>query len=322
MNEISNRQGKTVTLLIPVYNEEEGISSLLNAVANLEKKVRDLGASLEVLFVDNNSLDKTWDSICRADGLKLAFKVHCVRHSRNEGMQRSLLTGLNLAEGDAVVVLQADLQDPIDVIPEMVAQWMNGANYVATVVKRRQGNLWTRFSAWIFYRALKFAAANKVLLNSSDFYLIDKSISKLVVANGSSNPFIRTALSSIQEPDVILNYERVERSSGKSNYNWSRKLTFAVDGLLNDLGGLVNKLVVSSIAIGLSTLLMIICLTTLFILGWRSPVSGWVSTVILLLIVLLTVTSIGSISLALLNKIYRETRSNSFPEISEVWKSS
>jgi len=198
-------------------------------------------------------------------------------------MQESVITGIRQAQGDAIVLLQADLQDPPEVILEMAKEWINGASFVATKILRRNDPFTVKAGSWFFYRILRFLSNTPVVMDSSDFYLFDSKFKNPLLATISPRPFIRTTLASISLPDSVINYERLARANGTSNYNHRRRANFAIDAFLSNLGGIARKSVLLSLFASGIAILSSFALLIGFAFGLRSSVGGWASTTIITL---------------------------------------
>ena len=297
---------KTLSLVIPTYNEELNLTSLFLAINELNVDLKVNRIDLQVVFVDNSSTDGTWEKLTFLSEESKGVSYVLVRHPVNLGMQQSLLTGVRHSTGDAIAILQSDLQDPPEILSQMVDSWVSGAVFVARKIENRKGSLIPRLGAWGFYRLLSFVSDDRVIADSSDFYLFDSSLKAQLINASGTTPFLRVSLSAIREPDVVISYKRVDRTSGKTNYSLKRRVNFALDALLKNLGGLVKKVISFSIVLGFVTLIALVGLTLSYLLGYRSPVGGWISTIGILLVLLSTTLFIGAVTLELLSRIYRD----------------
>lgn len=297
---------KIVSLVIPTYNEEENLPRLFEAINRVYEDLAGMGLGLEVIVVDNTSIDETWSMLKRWGKTELPFQTVLAQHPVNLGVQQSLLTGLRLSSGNAIAVMQSDLQDPPELIAPMAQAWLEGATYVATKIKKRDGTFVPRIGAWMFYRVLALASDERVIPDSSDFYLFDAKLQQAVISNSGSTPFLRASLSALAVPDVVLGYQRLDREGGKTNFNLKRRVNFALDAILRDLGGLVKKTVAMALITGTIAGLGLATLAIIYLFGYRSPVGGWISTMGVLLLLLSTSMFIGSVTLELLSRIYRD----------------
>lgn len=309
---------RTLSLVVPTFNEEANLPRLFEAIDKLGTTLLEMNVSLEVVIVDNFSADATWRELQIWGARTAGICVVLAQHPVNLGMQQSLLTGVRLSTGDAIAVMQSDLQDPPDVIVEMVREWNDGALFVATQIESRRGSVIPRVGAWFFYRALSLVSDSKIIPDSSDFYLIDSKFRKSILKESGSTPFLRATLSSLLSPDAVISYKRLDREGGTTNFNLRRRVNFALDALLRDLGGLVKRVILAAAVIGGGAFLGLATLTVFFLFGYRSPVAGWLSTTGIALVLLSTTMTIGALSLELLYRIYRDIPRHDMSRDSEI----
>lgn len=227
------QEQELVSIIIPARNEEMTVLDLRTAISEMIYKSKSTHeVSLEFIVIDNASNDQTWVKL--QEFLGDLEQVHLYRHVRNMGMQGSILSGLKLANGGAAVILQSDLQDPPELIFEMIDKWRNGADFVATKIQNRNSNFLDRTSRTIAYIFLNSLSAVKIQSNAGDFWLIDRKIIDQLILENTLRPFFRTAIPKIQSADETIVYDRRRRSGGNSNFNFLGKYEFFVDALLSD----------------------------------------------------------------------------------------
>jgi dolichol-phosphate mannosyltransferase len=277
--------------VVPAFNEEPVIVELaarLGAVMDL------LDGDAEVILVDDGSEDATYErmlAITRSDS-----RFRAIRLSRNFGHQTAITAGLDYSSGEAVVVLDADLQDPPEVIPELAALWREGFDVVYAVRDIREGETrLKRATAAVFYRAFNRISKVKVPVDVGDFRLVDRRVLTVFAQMRESNRFVRGMFSWVGLRQTGVLYRREERFAGETKYTLRKMLGFAAAGLTSfstaplraalDLGFLV-----SLVAFGFGIWSIIVKLTGLY------TVPGWTSIVV--------VTSfIGGIQLIVLGVI-------------------
>jgi glycosyltransferase involved in cell wall biosynthesis len=224
------------SIVIPARNEVTLIPNLSRACSKLEhlfathEHLSD--HSIEFVFVDNASDDGTWEELVKVFGT--ASSVKLIQHTVNMGLQNSIMTGLINAGGDAVIVLQSDLQDPPEIVIEMAELWLSGNKYVTTQINKRNSGFIDRHSRNLGYLILNLAAGVNVLKNSGDFWLIDRSIVNKIKIQDFRRPFFRTLLPKIQPVDYIIKYDRMPRTVGKSNFDFLGKYEFFLDAIFSD----------------------------------------------------------------------------------------
>ncbi len=281
----------TYSLVVPAYNEEAVVAEL---VARLRTLMDELDGDAEAILVDDGSRDRTYELMAEATAGDPRFRL--VSLSRNFGHQIALTAGVDLAAGDAVIVLDADLQDPPEVVLELAKRWREGYDVVYAVREERKGE--TRFkrttAAW-FYRAFNRLSEVQVPLDVGDFRLVDRRALEVFHHMRESNRFIRGMFSWIGLRQTGVAYERQERFAGETKYPLRGMFRFAASGVVSfssaplhaalNLGFLVSGL---SFALGAWSLVV-----KLF--GFYN-VPGWTSIVVV-------VTLIGGVQLIVLGVI-------------------
>jgi dolichol-phosphate mannosyltransferase len=220
--------GRTLDLLsvaAPVYNEE-------GAVEEFHRRASAALAGLpyELILVDDGSTDRTGEIISRLAAEDPAVRV--VRLSRNFGHQAAITAGLDHARGDAVVMIDADLQDPPELIAEMLERWRDGADVVYAVRRTRAGE--TRFklaTARWFYRLFAKLAQVELHQNAGDFRLLDRSALDALLAMRERNRFLRGMTSWVGFEQAAVHYERDPRHAGETKYTPRRMLRFSLDAV-------------------------------------------------------------------------------------------
>ncbi|MCA0425368.1 MAG: glycosyltransferase family 2 protein [Proteobacteria bacterium] len=218
-----------ISLVVPCYNEEENIDSIYSAMTNAFMPSTDI--SLEIVFVNDGSSDRTaelLDRLATSDD-----RVSVIHLSRNFGHQAAVSAGLEHAQGDAVIVLDADMQDPPIVAVEMVAKWREGADVVYAVRQKRKEGLGKRLSYKLFYRLMGRMSSIRMPLDSGDFGLIDRQALNAMLALPERNRFVRGLRAWVGFKQVGLTYERQARAAGEPKYNFRRLVKLAADGIFN-----------------------------------------------------------------------------------------
>ena len=219
-----------VGIVVPVHHEADGLDAfharLCTALAGADFDWR-------VLFVDDGSLDGSWDivrAIVARDG-----RAQGVRLSRNFGKDLALTCGLELIEGDAVVPIDADLQDPPELIPVLVARWREGDVAMVDAVRRsRRGDGWLkRASAHLFYRVMGRLSQVPVRADLGDFRLLDRRAVEAFKRLPERTRFVKGLFAWIGMPRAEILYDRAPRAAGQSSWSYWRLWNFALDGILS-----------------------------------------------------------------------------------------
>jgi dolichol-phosphate mannosyltransferase len=262
-----------LSIVVPCYNEEQVIvetnRQLVATLAALD------GLDFEIVYVDDGSSDATVDRLRAIQDTNPHARV--VRLSRNFGHQLAVSAGLEHASGDGVVIIDADLQDPPEVILEMVARWRDGYDVVYGMRTDRAGE--TAFKLWtakLFYRFINRLSKVQLPLDVGDFRLLDRRVVDVLLSMPERDRFLRGMVSWIGFRQVAVMYRRAERHAGKSKYPLFKMLQFAADGVISfSLTPLRLALWVGFLSIGLAFAgilyaLIIRLYTNDWVRGWTS----------------------------------------------------
>ncbi|CAI2611001.1 putative glycosyltransferase [Apilactobacillus kunkeei] len=220
-------QTNKISIVLPVYNEEEGI---LNTIEVLENFVECQIETYEIIFVDDGSVDSSVDIIRHAQSQY--DNIRLVEFSRNFGHQLAITAGIRYAKGDAVVVMDADLQDPPSVIPNMIEKWQEGFDVVYGKRLIREGeSFFKRFSAKAFYRVMRKVANVDIPLDTGDFRLMDRKVVDALSKLNEPEPFVRGLVSWVGFKQTAVTYERQERNAGVTKYPLTKMIRLASDGI-------------------------------------------------------------------------------------------
>ncbi len=216
-----------LSVVIPAFNEEKNVAIMH------ERLVAALGEEvdgLEILFVDDGSADSTWERVqALADS---DHRVRGLRFARNFGHQAALTAGVDAARGTAVVIIDGDLQDPPEVIPEMVSRWREGYEVVYGQREERAGETWFKLlTAKAFYRILRGITNVEIPVDTGDFRLMGPRAVEAFRALPERNRFIRGLVSWIGFPQTAVRYKRQARQVGKTKFPVRKMLRFALDGI-------------------------------------------------------------------------------------------
>lgn len=219
-----------LSVIVPCYNEE---AVLRNAHERLTGVLRGLGGlRFEIIYVDDGSRDQTQQLLSELQAQHSEVRV--LRLSRNFGHQIAVTAGLEQASGNAVVVIDADLQDPPEVIPEMVQRWREG-NHVAYGSRiAREGE--SRFKLWTakaFYRLINRLSDTRIPVDTGDFRLMDRKVVDVLLSMPERGRFLRGMVSWIGFRQIAVPYSRAPRPAGDSKYPLFKMISFAMDGIIS-----------------------------------------------------------------------------------------
>ena len=219
-----------ISVVIPMYYEEKvakecykRVSSCLNKIENYEN---------EIIFVNDGSKDKTMEIL--EEIAKKNKNVKIISFSRNFGHQAAVTAGLKYVTGDAIVIMDADLQDPPELIPEMIKLWEDGNEVIYGKRKSREGeSAFKLLTAKMFYKALNSLSDVEIPKDTGDFRLVDKKVVQTINEMPEHNKFLRGLFSWVGYKQIAYEYERKERFAGETKYPLSKMLKLASDGIIS-----------------------------------------------------------------------------------------
>jgi polyisoprenyl-phosphate glycosyltransferase len=302
------------SLIVPVYNEAENIGELYRRVSAVMDKLPE---SSELILVNDGSRDRTLEMLRELHHQDQ--RVCYLSLARNFGHQIAVTAGLQFSRGQAVIILDADLQDPPELIPELLTKWQEGFQVVYAQRTRRQKESWfKRLSAYVFYRLLKKLADVEIPTDTGDFCLLDRQVVDLLNAMPERNRYIRGLRSWVGFKQTALLFDRDPRFAGEVKYTFTKSLKLAINGLAS----------FSQVPLRLSTYLglfaaFLSALMAILVLYWRlispvSPLSG-------LATVLIAVFFFGSVQLLsigilgeYIGRIYEEVKGRPLYTLAEI----
>lgn len=218
---------KLLSLVVPAFNEEEAMEQ---SFERTYRAMRSIGYPFEIIYIDDGSRDRTWEIISRL--AREHEEVKALRFSRNFGHQLAVTAGMDEAKGDAVIIMDADLQDPPEVIADMVKAWEQGADIAYGKRLHRKGETAAKkLTAWCYYRLLNFMSAYPIPLDTGDFRLLDKAVADEFKVLREHNRFLRGMSAWLGYNAVPVEYVREERCAGKTKYTLKKMLRLAADGI-------------------------------------------------------------------------------------------
>ena len=289
---------KMLSLIVPAFNEE---AVLPESFAQMDAAMAALtGYTYEIIYVDDGSRDGTWPAL---KALAQAHpQVRALRFSRNFGHQLAVTAGMDAAKGDALIIIDIDLQDPPAVISELVAAWEQGADIAYGQRTRREGEtIFKRFTAWCYYRLLSAMSAYPIPLDTGDFRLLDRAVADDFLRMREHDRFLRGMSAWMGYNAVAVPYVRHERAAGSTKYSFKKMLRLATAGILGFSGRPLTAVGYLGCFLGLLSLLGLIAAAIL-------DGAGWVKAVCALAILQAIIMVAQGIQGAYLNRIYDEVR--------------
>ncbi|NCR74702.1 MAG: glycosyltransferase family 2 protein [Microcystis aeruginosa K13-06] len=302
------------SLIIPIYNEEETIPELYRRVSDVMDSLDD---SVELILINDGSRDQSLNLMRELQ--ERDARVCYISFARNFGHQAAVTAGLNFARGQVIVVLDADLQDPPELIPKMIESWQAGYHVVyAQRTKRKKESWFKRLTAYVFYRLLRQLADVDIPADTGDFCLMDRQVVDVLNSMPERNRYIRGLRAWIGFRQTAVKFERDPRFAGEVKYTFKKSLALGINSLVS----------FSKIPLRLSTYLglfsaLIALLMALLVLYWRlqqpdSPVTGLAT----ILIAVFFLGSVQLISIGILGeyigRIYEEVKGRPAYTIAEI----
>jgi dolichol-phosphate mannosyltransferase len=286
-----------------MYNEELVAEATYKRLKEVMDTIED---SYEIIFINDGSRDKTLEiltSICERDS-----NVKLIDFSRNFGHQLAITAGMDFAEGDTISVIDGDLQDPPELIPEMIKKWKEGYDVVyGKRLKRKGETFFKKFTAKMFYRFLNKMTDVDIPVDTGDFRLIDRKVCEALKQVNERNRYIRGLVSWLGFKQTFIEFNREERFAGVTKYPFKKMIKFATDAIISF--SFKPLRLASYTGILLSFFSFIYLLVVLYQkLFTNSPIAGWASTMAVSLffngIVLLMLGIIGEY----IGRIYDEAK--------------
>lgn len=219
-----------LSVVVPCFNEQATINKFYQAIIPV---LKSLDCEYEVIFVNDGSKDETLNILKNLAVLNKNVKV--ASFSRNFGQQAAILCGLRLSSGDAVIPIDCDLQDPVEIIPLMVEKWKNGNAVVHGRRISRAGETgFKKASAKAFYKFLNKISSQKIPENTGDFKLLDRKAVDIIISMPERNKYLRGLESWVGFRQDFVDFERKERIAGKTNYTFKKMLKLSEDGIVSN----------------------------------------------------------------------------------------
>ena len=216
-----------LSVVIPIYNEEGNIPLLYE---RLTAVMQGMGISWEFIFINDGSRDRSIQLLKELAGQDP--RVRYIDFSRNFGHQIAVSAGLDHSRGEAVVIMDADLQDPPELLPDMYRKYKEGFEVVYARRRSREGESWfKKTTARLFYRMLSRLSTVEIPLDTGDFRIIDHKVVEVLRNMPEKSKFLRGQISWIGFRQTFLEYDRQERHAGETNYPFKKKLSLALDGI-------------------------------------------------------------------------------------------
>ncbi|HEY9781778.1 MAG TPA: glycosyltransferase family 2 protein [Leptolyngbyaceae cyanobacterium] len=302
------------SLIVPVYNEEKTLPELYRRIKGV---IEQLDGQTELILVNDGSRDRSLQIIRELH--QNDARISYLSLARNFGHQIAVTAGLNFARGQVIVIMDADLQDPPELILEMIEKWRQGYQVVyAQRTQRRKEGWFKRFTAYLFYRLLKRLADVDIPTDTGDFCLMDRQVVNVLNSMPERNRYIRGLRSWVGFQQTSVLFERDPRFAGEVKYTFSKSFALAINGLVS----------FSKVPLRLSTYVgllsaVVAILMAVLVLYWRlvvphSPLTNF--TIILMAIFFLGAVQLVSIGILgeYIGRIYEEVKGRPLYTLGEV----
>jgi dolichol-phosphate mannosyltransferase len=270
-----------ISIVVPCLNEEEVLRATNRRLVGV---LEQLLQKFEILYVDDGSTDGTPEILRELQALDERIRV--VRFSRNFGHQMAITAGLEHAAGDAVAIIDADLQDPPEVLADFVAKWMEGFQVVYGVRTERDGE--TAFKLWtakIFYRAIGKLSDTEIPLDTGDFRLMDRRVVDALLAMPERDRFVRGMVSWLGFSQAAVPYRRAARAAGVTKFSVFKMVKFATDGIVSF--SILPLRLATWVGFAASGIAILGILVTVIerLIGMEGLVKGWASILVAVLFI-------------------------------------
>ena len=283
-----------VSILVPAFNEEGNVQRCYDSIVRVFQKLP--GYRYEIIVTDNHSEDRTFDLLSDIARRDPALKV--IRFSRNYGYQRSLLYAYQSANGACSIQLDCDLQDPPEMIPEMLSLWRAGHQVVYGIRRTLKDGFVIASLRRMFYRFISAVSEDDLPVNAGEFRLVDRRILMELRKVTDASPYLRGLISAMGFSQVGLEYDRLDRTAGESKFPLKSMIALAVDGILNHSLLPLRMASIAGIVVGVLSL----ALTFLYIVGRVAFGQAWPAGFATTTILLLMSISINAIFLGILGE--------------------
>lgn len=296
---------KKISVVIPMYFEEEVANECYNRTKKILNSLNNY--EHEIVFVNDGSKDKTLEILANIAKNDMCVKI--LSFSRNFGHQAAVTAGLKYTTGDAVVIMDADLQDPPEVIIEMIELWEQGNEVIYAKRKSREGeSRFKLFTAKMFYKILNGLSDVDIPKDTGDFRLADRKVVDVINSLPEHNKFLRGLFSWVGFKQTPLEYERKQRFAGKTKYPLKKMLKLASDGIISFSTKPLKILGAVGLISVIASIIILIYALISYIFNLNQLTAGWTS-------IMVTITFLGGIQLLsiwliseYIGKIYDESK--------------
>lgn len=272
-----------LSIVVPLYNEEGNVAPLVERIAGIAERLPGI-ASYEIVLVNDGSRDRTIEKI--REEMRRRQNIVLVNLSRNFGHQLAATAGLEISQGDAVVLMDGDLQDPPELIAQFIERWRAGYDVVYAVRRTRKGeSAFKLFTAAMFYRIIKRLTNVSIPVDTGDFRLMSRRVVEALKRSHERHRFLRGMVSWVGYNQTGVEYDREERQYGETKYPLKKMLKFAVDGItsFSDVPLRFASYLGFTVSTAAFFYAVVIILFKAFRFGTPEYARGWASTMVVIL---------------------------------------
>ena len=271
---------KSLSLIIPIYNEEKVIPELIKRLTKFTGKFSKY--EFEIILVEHGSVDNSFSLLQKY--AKKDKRIKILQLSKNFGCDGGIAAGLNFARGEAAVIMMADMQEPIDLIAGFIRKWEEGYEIVYGVVKKRTGGLIRNICSIAFYKIINLLTANKFPQNASDFRLLDRKVYQTINEMREQNKYLRGLIMWTGFKSIGIPFDRQARFAGKSKADFTTVLSVAFNGIFSF--SYLPLRFVSYLGLSLTVVSFLLILFYFYLYLLYGRVVPGVATIILLILIL------------------------------------
>ena len=264
-----------LSIVVPCYNEEDNVIPFFLRTRDV---LSPLQINYEIIYVDDGSNDSTFSVISNIINENSIIK--CIRLSKNFGSHAATMAGISSANGKTVAVLAADLQNPPELLPEMINHWKNGAGIVWALPEIGDKN--KNYTSRVFYSLIRSIAIPEYPKQGVDFYLLDRKVVNELKKNADRNIMITGNLFKMGFKQVFIPYKYTDRERGNSKWNISKKIKLAIDMIVSQSYIPIRIMSIFGFTITIISALYALLIMIFTLLG-NNQITGWASTIIIVL---------------------------------------
>lgn len=294
---------KLISIVVPIYNEELGIPELIKQLTKFIDKTKNY--DFELILVENGSVDNSYKML--QDYAKKDSRIKVIQLAKNVGCDGGIEAGMQHAKGDGLVIMMADLQEPIELIQDFIKKWEQGYEIVYGKVKKRAGKFFRNIFSIMFYKVINLLTGNMFPENASDFRLIDKKVYQAINNMQERNKYLRGLIAWTGFKQIGIPFDRKNRFAGESKANFLTVLKVAANGIFSFSYLPLRFVTGLGIAITIFSFLMIGFYLYLFII-WGRVAPGTTTIILLLLFLFGTLFFVLGIISEYLVRIYEEVK--------------